>query len=619
MRGPGIGRPNGRGVEKLLTLPVALLASLFVLLSVGCTGEPSAIWAEPSLITPDGPAGLPPGATAGLSGLTITLRPRVDPTAGVAVYLDLRGPLVEAVRSFALARHDTAGVEPAPLRYLGARDARGVLDAELDAARGRITFGRPVVGDRLHVSYLAESVGDGSGLGLRVSASVVSGIGYGFLALPELDTKLAVRLRWQLDAIEPLQAASSFGLGTEVLGVARPQELAHSLFIAGRMQVRESSSGGRLVALGEPSWDVDRTLEFCDAALAAARRMFEPNDARPFTFVFLAEPGLGNKLDGAAAHRSFMVWLDRERQLDARVRLLLAHEIVHRWIGSELRFAKADGADARWFSEGLAVHYARTLLLREGLLGPEEFLDDVRRDLSAQALSSLLPKALRQGQSAIALPHHHASGDYHRGALYAARLAAQLGAAGKEDLDHLLLSLLDVAQVLGTALPESSWEDAVVEALGPEAGEEFQRLVVAGAGPIEVPDDAFGPCFYRVTARRAVYELGFDAASLAATPAVVDRVRPGSQAERAGLRQGQRVLSGAGAIRAGDTTHPVRLVVADGPVARVVSYLPRRWQGPGSWELAETPACPPEPPSTKPPPPPVPAAPPLAPRPAGSP
>ena len=591
MRGSRFGRPTELGVAKLLLLLAWLLAPVLALALSGCADEPAAIWAEPSLIRPDGPAGLRPEATASLSGLTITLRPRTDPTAGLAVYLDLHGPIVGSLRTFALAGRGNPGAEPATIRYLSARDGRGVVDAELDATRGRITLGRAPLGDRLHVGYLAEGSGDGSGLTLRVSSSTVSGIGYGFLALPEVDAKLAVRLRWQLDAVEALQAASSFGLGTDVVGVARPQELAHSLFLAGHMLVRESGAGDRLIALGEPSWDAERTLAFCDAALGAARRMFEPTDTRPFTFVFVAEPGRGNRLDGAAAHHSFMVWLDRERQLDARVRILLTHEIVHRWIGSELRFVKPDGSDAKWFSEGLAVHYARTLLLRERLIEPEDFLDDVRRDISAQTLGSLVPRALRQNQSAIALPHHHASSDYQRGSLYAARLNAELGEAGKGDIDPVVLSLLDAAQALGTPLPESSWEDAVVEALGPVAGEEFQRFVADAAEPIQVPDGAFGPCFYRVPTRQAVYELGFDRASLDASPALLRGVRHGSQAAGAGLRDGQRVVSGASSIHADDPLHPVRLVISDEDGAHLVSYLPRRWQEQGSWQLSDSASC----------------------------
>jgi hypothetical protein len=591
MRGTRFGRPTALGVDKLLPLLAWLLAPLLGLTLGGCADQPAAIWAEPSLIRPDGPAGLAPGATASVSGLTITLRPRTDPTPGLAVYLDLRGPLVGSLRTFALAGRDNPGAEPAAIRYLSARDGQGVVDAELDAVRGRITLARAPAGDRLHIAYLAEGSGDGSGLTLRVSSSTVSGIGYGFLALPEVDTQLAVRLRWQLDAVEALQAASSFGLGTDVVGVARPSELAHSLFVAGHLLIRESSSGDRLIALGEPSWDPERTLAFCDAALGAARRLFEPTDTRPFTFVFVAEPGRGSRLDGAAAHHSFMVWLDRERQLDARVRILLTHEIVHRWIGSELRFVKPDGSDAKWFSEGLAVHYARTLLLRERLIEPEEFLDDVRRDISAQALGSLVPRALRRSQSAIALPHPHASKDYQRGSLYAARLNAELGEAGKGDLDPVVLSLLDAAQALGTPLPESSWEDAMVEALGPVAGEEFERLMVGAGEPIEVPDGAFGPCFYRAAAREAVYELGFDRGSLDASPALLRGVRHGSQADRAGLRDGLRVVSGASSIRAGDPSHPIRLVVSDDDGAHLVSYLPQRWQEQGSWQLSDSDSC----------------------------
>ncbi len=60
---------------------------------------------------------------------------------------------------------------------------------------------------------------------------------------------------------------------------------------------------------------------------------------------------------------------------------------------------------------------------------------------------------------------------------------------------------------------------------------------------VELPDDAFGPCFHRASREEEVFDLGFDRRSLAGTPAVVTGVTRGSAADKAGLRDGALVIA----------------------------------------------------------------------------
>ena len=99
----------------------------------------------------------------------------------------------------------------------------------------------------------------------------------------------------------------------------------------------------------------------------------------PFSFFFVAEPGFGRSHDGAAFGRSFAVWFDSSRGFDDGLKIAVAHELVHRVLGTKLYLVDETGAEAQWFSEGFTVHYARKLLLASKRISPEAFLDDVRR------------------------------------------------------------------------------------------------------------------------------------------------------------------------------------------------------------------------------------------------
>ena len=55
----------------------------------------------------------------------------------------------------------------------------------------------------------------------------------------------------------------------------------------------------------------------------------------------------------------------------------IAHEMMHRWLGLGLRLAGPDGVNF-WFTEGFTVHYARALMLRAGLISPDEFLSELK-------------------------------------------------------------------------------------------------------------------------------------------------------------------------------------------------------------------------------------------------
>jgi hypothetical protein len=492
----------------------SLLVGGFLLLGAtllaGCSHGAGGLRDEHPAERDEPPWGVGPEDTQGLPRLGITLMPRAAPTAGIAVFLDLRAPDLSQVRALRMAPEGPVTGVPANVRFMLLRDGDGVIDFEYHEKSGRFVFERPVRGPRLRVSYLAEPNFQSGRLGLSVTADSVWGAGYGFLALPEIGGPLSARLRWSLGGSEARVAASSWGHGTEAAARATVVELHEALYLAGDLTVVEAPNGNRLIARGQPRFDLNEALGFCSTMLRVARERFEPDDEEPVTFVVVPEPGLGSRNDGIALHRALAVWFDANRPLDDRLRLLLTHELLHRWIGNTLRFVGPDGEDARWFSEGFTVHLARSLLVHEGLIEPGHYVRDVYRDLQSQIATELREDgqlARRFAAFVSAASQTHAAPDYARGALYAARLEAQLVDAGLGGLDALLLPLLAEARgaearASRRPMPVAVWRDAVVQALGPGAGDEAERFVLWQSEPVDLPDSVLQPWLRLAGTRR---------------------------------------------------------------------------------------------------------------------
>src|SRR5262249_44320117 len=143
----------------------------------------------------------------------------------------------------------------------------------------------------------------------------------------------------------------------------------------------------------------------------------------------------GRSHDGAALTRSFALWFDASRAFDAGLKSVIAHELVHRWIGGEVRLVDARGREAIWFSEGFTVHFARRVLLDARLVTPRDILPDLRRTTDEQSPGEAACAEEREGRSQDA---------YRRGARYAAVLDRALRRASKDrrSLDDLLRDLL---------------------------------------------------------------------------------------------------------------------------------------------------------------------------------
>ena len=571
----------------------AWLAALGLVLPAGCARNPP-----------------PPPPAPVFEGLSIELTPEPD-RSEVEIDVRLAGPAAVGVDRVGIAR-DWAGTRGADaVRGLRATDTLGEIalepvggssDAEADL---RLT--RPARGE-LRLAYRAHDAGpDAPRMALHVDRDRVAGVGHAFLVLPRVLAPVPARVRWHPAALGPgASGASSLGSGDTVLLEATSDALAHAVYAAGLVGAVEAAPVGagappplRLVHVGAPSLDPSSLLAWTAGARIAARAVLDPGataPADPLTLLLCASPGMGRDHEGVSLGGALGLWLDPERALDAGVKIVVAHELVHEWIGGSLRL-EHEGRDLAWFSEGFTVHYARRVLFDAGLLTPDELLADLRRTTEPGDAPGRAGAASGAGahEQVAALWGHERGDGYRRGALYAAKLEAALRArprrpagARARGLDDLLRELAAEARAKGGGpLSVASFRALVVRELGAAAGDELDRLMLRGEGAVVPPQGAFGPCFRRVVDEVTVFDLGFDPESLGATPQLVRGLRPGSAAARAGVRAGALVL--ASKLPAMDGDRPrgeVKLTLADRRGGRKVHYRPEAKRARTRWELA---------------------------------
>jgi hypothetical protein len=126
----------------------------------------------------------------------------------------------------------------------------------------------------------------------------------------------------------------------------------------------------------------------------------------------------------------------------------------------------------------------------------------------------------------------------------------------------------------GQPTSEAVWLDLLRQDIG-EDGVQVHRAMMAGGLMLPQSDD-FGPCFRRVVRKIRPFDLGFDNKSLVGAVKTISGLKPGSEADKAGLRDGDKVTYGVAldAVQ-GDVNRTLTFNVSRDGKTFQITYLPR--------------------------------------------
>ncbi|MFC0202838.1 M61 family metallopeptidase [Novosphingobium soli] len=421
-------------------------------------------------------------------------------------------------------------------------------DVEEDASnRTRVWRAARAVDGTLTLRYRVAIDADAPPLALpqyemRTELGGFSAAGNAFLILPDDAVSRRSSVHWDFSAYgSGGSGVSSLGLGDAASREPLPSsKLASMYYMGGRPGTYSAEKDGFFAAWqGTPPFPMPPLM-----AWAAGLHRFYGSffGYAPPSFGVFGRTNPRNPGSGIGLTDSFAFTFNNTSK-PAELRSLLAHEMLHAWVNSlDTSMDTAGGLDRSWFGEGLAVHYQRLLPYRAGLISAEDFLDDLNEtagryytNIKINVPNAEIPAGFWRDTRIRVLP-------YDRGSLYFAATDAAIRKAsgGQRSLDDLVRTMLSERRA-GKPMDEALYRRLLHAELG-NAGISAFEAMLKGATVLP-PSDAFGPGFHRVEKPLQRFDLGFDPAALLARPKIVRGLIPGSNAEQAGLREGDEILN----------------------------------------------------------------------------
>ena len=413
-------------------------------------------------------------------------------------------------------------------------------------------------------------------------------IGHLAFLVPRMDdqTTRRIAVRWKNFAESGWTVASSLGndpRGFE--GDFQLSEVLHAVYLAGpdlRVITRDVRGKPVSVAIAGKDWTFT-DADFVDAvrAIVDCERAFFADDDFPTYLVSVIPVGKpdsnSRSLGGTGLTRSFACFLQPDQKLGLRageefgVPHLLAHEMFHHWNGSLTSMEEPEQL-VYWFSEGFTDFYARRILHRAGIGGTEEAARSLNGTLKDYYLSPVRDEPGERIRQDFWKNPDVGKLPYYRGDLVAALLDHEIRrtSKGARSLDDFMREVVDAGR-RGEKLGNESLLRRIGAWTSPEVADQVRSIVIDGT-TIALDASTFEPCLELTATKIGKFDLGFDLeASRAAKE--VKSVRPGSAAEQAGLKEGQRLKSLS--IHWGDPTHPVEIGVGDADGDRKLTWLPQ--------------------------------------------
>jgi predicted metalloprotease with PDZ domain len=371
-------------------------------------------------------------------------------------------------------------------------------------------------------------------------------------------------------------------IGTSNLtATATGETLGDSLLIGGAgWRLSQGRMGSAKVSLWyrDKGWDVSPALATETLARVLQADFAYWGDKPRSLFVPVIQIG-GGDFGGRGLAGGFMIFAGADADL-RRLGRIVAHEHTHSWISRQVGgFPAVDDDLSAWFNEGFTEALAGRSLLRSGVWTLEDFAGDLNESLLRYGLSPVA-----DAPNSLILEKRMSDFDvgklpYDRGRLLAILWDRRLRQAtgGRLGLDDVLKAQRRMAAdnaARGVRVPANElFPLAARQATGIDLADDIAVYVQAGRR-LALPADLFGDCGRVEEAEQPSFERGFDLRATFRNGWHVVGLIPGSAADRAGLRNGDRIKIDE--IPSHDSQTPLTYRVVDpaGGPDRIVTYRP---------------------------------------------
>lgn len=323
-------------------------------------------------------------------------------------------------------------------------------------------------------------------------------LGETFFVYPDWDanSEFTFKLSWNKFPAK-WNLANSFGVNQKYQEVKLPLwKFRHTIFTGGNFHLIKRTIRNNPVYIafkGNYTFPVEQFVDMIQTILLEERTFW--NDFNfPFFLVTVLPIGGDNDQGGTGRVNSFSLFLSEDRQLDYRMKRLLAHEIFHTWLGEKINLAGPESL-LYWFSEGFSDYYARLILLRAGLITLEDYIDEYNNVLKQYAKSPVrntknesISEGFWNDGELNRLP-------YLRGDILAHKInyAIIKNSGARKNLDDLMRDLLNRSREEGLLVSTGSLSNMIRFYGGDQILAEVMSVLNSGANIKAVPD-ALGPC-----------------------------------------------------------------------------------------------------------------------------
>jgi predicted metalloprotease with PDZ domain len=450
--------------------------------------------------------------------------------------------------------------------------------------------GRPV-----RISYVLVKDWDGplnSGTRFRadLSPEYFHIIGVTSLVHPQLDDSATVDVHFDwLKLPAEWSLATSFGTDDRCQSFhGRWHEAINSLFVGGDYRIYRTTLSGNVLnfairgkwAFSDNEWvsEVRKIMEF-------ERTFWHDNDF-PYFLVTLTPLGQDRgSTGGTALTNAFMMHLSRLDPLATNTLATIAHETFHTWNSHKMGDRPKSDYSVSWFSEGFTVYYADLILFRAGMISFPDYVKSINEKLRKYEVGEGIEVGLQDF-----IRRHSADDsvlsqlDYRRGAVLALWLDAAIRqkSGNRLSLDNLMFDLVRQNTEYNRrhgkpmALTNKRIFRTASKYIHRDSRKTFREYVEQG-GAIRVQETALGPCMRSRVEGDVKFDLGFDRRSIDRRSTAGDRivfgVEPGSEAYKAGVRDGQKLVGWS--FNFGDTAKEVRLRTETAHGDLILTYYPR--------------------------------------------
>jgi predicted metalloprotease with PDZ domain len=355
-------------------------------------------------------------------------------------------------------------------------------------------------------------------------------------------------------------------------------DVVESALIAGNIRKIDAGGGARMAIFGKIDGRDDTGWRNAFTSIAGAQRKYWSAADEPFLVTALIgdPPEEGWTSVGGTGRTDAFAFFATTNASPARIDQILAHEMMHTWVPRRIGGMPSDLSEPLnyWLSEGFTDWASWRVLARSRFWRPKDFAAALNEHLKDYDLSPVreapndrILKDFWTDRSVGELPSR-------RGMLLGFYWDAKIRKAtnGARDFDDVLLKMQDIAKAAGKTTAATLLPLAMREVANLSIGADLKTHVDAGKA-VELAKHHFGLCGDLIWRDRPKFHRGFDIEATSKNGNIIVGVVKGGPAERAGLRDGMKLVKRSGG-EIGNAQVEIAYDVLDGETPKTLRWMP---------------------------------------------